>query len=126
MKTILATVLVSLFMIINVHAREFRYDLRVGNVTEKIETCEVKTINVEDMPYYIPKYATREIITSEQISALFYIYKNDIEFPEKCGDKVVLFRVHNWYEGKYHLGDYIIFVIYKKHGKLRYNAYRRW
>lgn len=126
MKTILATVLVSLLMIINTHAREFRYDLRAGNVTEKIESCEIKTINVEDMSYYTPKYATRETITSEQISAIFYIYKNDIEWPTKCGDKVVLFRIHNWYENKEHLGDYVIIVNYKKNGKLRYNAYKKW
>ena len=126
MKTILSTILVSLLIIVNVHAREFRYDLQVGNVTEKIQSCEIKTINVEDMPCYKPKYAMKETITSEQISALFYIYKNDIEWPTKCGDKVVLFRIYDWYENKEHLGDYVIIIIYKKNGKLRYNAYRKW
>lgn len=126
MKTVLATVLVILLMIVNVSARDFRYDLRVGNVTEKIEACEIKTINVEDIPYYTPKNATKETITSGQISALFYIYKNDIEWPTKCGDKVALFRIYDWYENKEHLGDYVIIVNYKKNGKLRYNAYRKW
>lgn len=126
MKTVLSIVLVSLLTIISLPAREFRYDLRVGKVIEKIESCEVKTINVEDMLYYTPKYATKETITNEQVSVLFYIYKNDIEFPTKCGDKVVLFRVHDWYENKEHLGDYVIIVIQKKNGKLRYNAYRKW
>ena len=126
MKTVLAIVLVSLLTIISVPAREFRYDLRVGNVTEKIESCEVKTIKVEDMSYYTPKYATKETITNEQISVLFYIYKDDIEWPTKCGDKVVLFRVYNWYENTEHLGDYVIIVIQKKNGKMRYNAYRKW